>query len=1664
MFLHEQVNRLARWFANGIGNTSALCGASASGLNSGSLGMLALNSTGVHAADGHTTGKSGVATAPSKPKSGRRGNKPTSSQRRKQTRTALIETMEPRCMMAGDLLQVGAVYIEDDIGSDESPDLFYVSFQGGASGTQLNRLTINGDRGEPGLSQGDIIFDTLPTGLGADKAFEFQIVQLKTQNPNATVKATVTDGTSLLVLDFTNFTSGDLLIFSIDVDEIVFWDSAETNTVTINEGIDPITSGVEFQTTKLHAEFSAPHYENVSGQGTFRDRYDEWLVQSGLQLPEDNHKGMRARTAGGGFSLQQVPKPISLAGTVFVDANEDLILQSSEQRLAGVKLDLYRLENGKYVATGHSTTTDSQGRYKFGTDLGLMPGTYQVREHQPAGYYSVGSSPGKLNDGTTAGRIEVGNPDVLTQVEIKLGDQHASDLNFAENLPASISGHTCVVLSGFDCFSSSSEKAPLSGVLIELRDASGNIVSTQTTGADGKYSFTNLRAGVYSITETTPSHLLEGDAKVGSAGGNKVNGSLITQIVIGGGTAASDYDFCELTPSDLSGSVFYDQNNNGRRDSGERLLGNVLVTLWDDAGNKIAEMQTNSQGYYHFSGLRPGTYRVTEQTPSEYIPGRAAVGTIAGKTVGRNDASGDVISQIVLPAGSKGINYDFGEILPGSIAGRVIADTNGNCIIDATGDRPLAGVTIELLSPTGAVLQTTITDASGNYKFADLLPGQYTIREVQPAGFFQGDQHAGSGGGDASVADLIKSIYVTPGSALIDYDFCEIPPGSIEGNVFVDNNQNCTFESGEAPIANVTITLLDSSGGIVATTQTDATGRYRFIGLEPGKYTVRETQPAGYLQGGQRAGSGGGDTSLPDVISAISLGAGTALVDYNFCEILPASIAGTVFADLNDNCEFDTDEPPLAGVTITLLDEAGSVVATTQTDAAGKYSFGNLRPGKYTIRETQPLGYYQGTQKAGSGGGDASVQDVISDIALNPGAQLVDYDFCEKLPGSIAGIVFADLDYDALLDDNEYTLAGVRVELLDSSGTVLASTLTDSHGKYSFGNLRPAEYTVRETQPVGYFQGGQVAPKTGGDAGQDDLISKIRVGSGKDIVEANFYEVPPAEISGYVFQDGSVIISATGELPEDLRAIRDGQRANSDHPIANVVLELRALTGLPIDTSRALPGTYSGQNIEVRTDANGHFVFSGLRPGTYHVYQQQPDGYIDGLDTPGTTTGFAVNPGDTVPESIMGLLQLSNPLANPGTDAILAISVQAGERSQENNFSEVRVKHEVPVPPIPVTPPLVEKVYETPPLYEPQAPIFASPPMWQPLPLLIGYGHPQSPTWHLSVINGGNPRGVHNGQRVEEAQVAEQADRLNVYAWSVRGLKESSWHIVSTNPRIHPSQQQMVFDLPGAEVLTGDFNGDGYDQLALFLDGEWFVDINGNGRWDEEDIWIRLGKKGDQPVVGDWDGDGKDDIGVFGRKWPGDDRAVALGAGLPDPENRQRVIAKNVPPTPEGAPDEPRLLKHGQHGQPRTDLIDHVFRFGGERDIAISGDFNGAGISSIGTFNNGRWQLDVDGDGKFTEGVDEERWFGEPGDLPLVGDFDGDGVDDLAILRGDKVIVDSNGNGRIDATDQVFQMSSSEGIVIVGDFDGDGRDEPALLQSSEQRRWLEAKREAFSES
>ncbi len=550
--------------------------------------------------------------------------------------------------------------------------------------------------------------------------------------------------------------------------------------------------------------------------------------------------------------------------------------------------------------------------------------------------------------------------------------------------------------------------------------------------------------------------------------------------------------------------------------------------------------------------------------------------------------------------------------------------------------------------------------------------------------------------------------------------------------------------------------------------------------------------------------------------------------------------------------------------------------------------------------------------------------------------------------------------------------------------------------------------------------------------------------------DLDFCEVPPAKISGYVFQDGATIITPDGLAPASLRPIRNGLRTADDTPIQGVILELRNDQGAKLSPKDALPGFYQGETIRVRTDANGYFEFDGLQAGSYSVYEIHPTGYIDGLDTPGPYGKFTANREDlsSLPQAEKdSLAQLElDPNTDPKDDAIFRIQIGRGEHAPENNFSEVKVSS--------LPPPLVErpKTPEPPPAnpgtvqppFDVAMPAVVFPAEYQ--PPLIGGGIVSPYTWHLSIVNAGTPRGIRNDKLVSTERIQRATSILDVGQWVVTGMGQAKWKIVSAGPKVTTLRTPSVFSLAGAKAMAGDFDGDGKDELALFLDGEWLLDINGNGRWDKDDLWARLGDVDDLPVVGDWDGDGKDDIGIFGPEWEGDRIAIEREPGLPDPDNQKATKPKNIPPTLDEAPPRERLMQRTPTNRGRADLVDHIFRFGEQEDQAISGDFNGDGIASVGVFRSGKWQLDVDGDGKFTD-RDRAIEFGQAGDQALVGDFDGDGVDEIAVVRGNEVIIDSNHNGQMDPADVVMKLESTDGQVIAGDFDGDGVDEIVIHQN-----------------
>lgn len=375
--------------------------------------------------------------------------------------------------------------------------------------------------------------------------------------------------------------------------------------------------------------------------------------------------------------------------------------------------------------------------------------------------------------------------------------------------------------------------------------------------------------------------------------------------------------------------------------------------------------------------------------------------------------------------------------------------------------------------------------------------------------------------------------------------------GYISGRVFQDNDvvPNGTYDGGtDTPLAGVTVNLRDASDNIIATTVTDALGNYQFTGLAAGTYSVEQpNQPAGTVNGittpGAITGGGGGNpgtatppATTPSRINGIVLGDDGGQIDgsshNNFAEQVNSSISGRVFLDQNNNGQFNGADSGLANVTIELLDGGGNLLATTQTDADGNYSFSDLEPGTYSIRQpSQPADTSNGITTpgtVGNGGTDGVATlptvtpSLISNLVLPPNTVASDNNFAE-LPNSrrISGSVFLDFDNSGTVNGADHGIGGETINLTgtDTNGNpVSMTTTTDSDGNFEFTGLPEGTYQLDQpTQPASTGNGTTTAGSAGGVASNPTATSS-RV-SGIDLTGANtvsggntFAEQPDAAV------------------------------------------------------------------------------------------------------------------------------------------------------------------------------------------------------------------------------------------------------------------------------------------------------------------------------------------------------------------------------------------------------------------------------------------------------------------------------------------------------------------------------------------------------------------------
>lgn len=170
-------------------------------------------------------------------------------------------------------------------------------------------------------------------------------------------------------------------------------------------------------------------------------------------------------------------------------------------------------------------------------------------------------------------------------------------------------------------------------------------------------------------------------------------------------------------------------------------------------------------------------------------------------------------------------------------------------------------------------------------------------------------------------------------------------------------------------------------------------------------------------------------------------------------------VQGQKFNDANGNGAKNGDDDGIPGWTIKLLDTGNTLLDSTTTDATGNYTFtvGAL-PFTYRIREEPQNGWTQTT---------ANPADVALTLA-SPGASGVDFGNFEKV--SISGTKFNDLDGSGTQDPGDPGLAGWTIHLEDTSNNVLDTVVTGANGAFSFTNVGPGTYRVREVNQNGWVQ------------------------------------------------------------------------------------------------------------------------------------------------------------------------------------------------------------------------------------------------------------------------------------------------------------------------------------------------------------------------------------------------------------------------------------------------------------------------------------------------------------------------------------------------------------------------------------------------------------------
>ena len=742
---------------------------------------------------------------------------------------------------------------------------------------------------------------------------------------------------------------------------------------------------------------------------------------------------------------------------------------------------------------------------------------------------------------------------------------------------------------------------------------------------DGDVVSSNSWSKIYEYVWSIPA--IAGSYTITAVGHEGTEGITVTNTVPGTTDALGE----------IGDYVWADLDHDGIQDSGEPPLAGVIVYLdldtdgIRDAGEPYETTDTN--GLYRIDGLGEGTYRVAVDKAT--LP----AGLLATYDL---DGGLDSVASASLSNGQVRLDLDFGYFGTSTIGDRVWLDEDSDGVQDA-GEAGIPAVTLRLYEAgpddalgTGddVLMGLTTTDAHGGYIFTGLLAGDYRV--VVDTGTMDPTLAANPtydpDGGLNHYADVSITTPVEIDTVDFGYNWSPTPnvnnnmgTGAIGDRVWLDVDGDGAQDPAEGGMVGVELQLYidaDTNGTYetaVASTTTDENGLYIFTNLSAGSYVV-EVATTNFVAGGILNGTtqtGDPDEfGLPATVAdnrtttPVLLAPGDVFVnaDFGYQPPLVATIGDLVYFDANaDGTNNVADgDLPIPGVTVSLYDTNGNVLATTMTDTSGNYLFTVATAASYAVRVTDTRTVLSGLMQTAD---PDTTLDREHTVAVSLGNSYLDVDFGftaygqDATSGLIGDLVFLDQNTNGSPDEGE-ALEGIDVSLYDASGTnLLAVTTTDENGLYYFGGLSAATYTVRVSTNSLPNGGLGLINNVDPDAGGDSESVVVLAAGGIDLdQDFGYRESVPNAIAGTIWEDRN----ADGTL--------DGTESNRFAEVSVLLLDT------------------NGNIIAVTTtDANGDYAFSGLPNGSYDVDVTDSDGVLFGYwhsdgPNPGADNNSQVDP------------------------------------------------------------------------------------------------------------------------------------------------------------------------------------------------------------------------------------------------------------------------------------------------------------------------------------------------------------------------------------------------------------------------------------------------------